>query len=300
MKKSKLNPEVRRERIAGYLFMLPNLIGFTVFVAYPVLYGLVLSFMKNTTLSKFSFVGLENFIEMFTDPRVINSLKNNVIYSFITVPLTVILALFVAVLVFNLPRFNNAFKNVLFLPYITSSIAVATVWKVLYLPSKGAINSILMYIGIAEPPRWLVSQTWALPAIMIVAIWQAFGYTMLFLLAGLQGIPKDLYEAGEMDGAVGFKSFCYITFPMLSPTLFFVLIINMINSFKVFDLILQMTEGGPAGATNVLVFRIYQEGIANLNMGYASAIAMLLFVIVLSITIIQFVLQKRWVFYAED
>ena len=133
-----------------------------------------------------------------------------------------------------------------------------------------------------------------------MAIWQSFGFTMVFFLAGMQGIPRDIYEAGDLDGAVGFRRFIYITFPLLSPTIFFVLITNLISSFKVFDIILQMTGGGPANSTNVLVYLIYKEGITNLKYGYASALSMVLFVIILVITLIQMGLEKKWVFYSEE
>ena len=251
-------------------------------------------------MKRFEFVGLANFMKLFSDKYIGISLKNNLEFTVKGVPCTVLLALLAAVLVFHAPKLSQVFRNVLFLPYITSSIAVATVWKIMYLPDKGVINALLNAVGIMETPRWLYSTSTSMISVVIVAVWQGFGYAMLFLLAGLQGIPQALYEAGEMDGAVGWKRFVHITFPLLTPTIFFVVVTNMINSFKVFDLILQMTEGGPANSTNVLVYRIYQEGILKMNMGYASAIAMLLFALVLILTIVQFILQKRWVFYSEE
>lgn len=302
MKKRKMwhSKTGRREIFAAYCFILPGFIGFLVFTAYPIISGLVLSFMENKTLSRYEFVGLQNYEKMLTDDYVWHALKNNIKYACMQVPLTIIISLFLSIVVFGLRKFQNVYRNILFLPHITSTLAIAVIWKVLFLPDQGLINTMLRGIGLDNPPRWLVSETWALPAVVIVAVWQSIGFTMLLFLAGLQGIPKGYYEAGELDGAVGLKKFFYITFPLLSPTIFFVTITNIINSFKVFDIVLQMTSGGPANSTNVLVYKIYDEGITNLRFGYASAIAMLLFVVILLVTLIQFRLQKRWVYYGEE
>ena len=275
------------------------MLAFLIIVAYPMVYGIAMSFFENVTLNSYVFVGLDNFKDMFSSSVVLKSLKNNLIYPLMVVPGTICLSLLISELVFRLPRGGGIFRNTLFLPHITSGIAVATIWKVLFLPDTGLINMVLKSIGIASPPRWLASTTWALPSIAIVAIWQAFGFSMLFFLAGLQGIPKEMYEAGELDGAIGFKRFLYITFPMLTPTIFFVTVTNIIGSFKVFDLILMMTNGGPANATNVMVYQIYKAGIVNLRYGYASAISLVLFAIILLITFIQMILEKKWVFYGE-
>lgn len=300
VRKKRISRNRKKEIIAAWCFILPGLLGFAIFIAYPIISGLVLSFMENKTLTRYEFVGLKNYVKMLKDDYVWGALKNNIKYACMQVPCTMIISLFLSVLVFNLKKFQNLYRNVLFLPHICSTLAIAVIWKVLFLPDQGLINAMLRFIGIADPPRWLQSEAWAMPAVVIVAVWQSIGFTMLLFLAGLQGIPKGYYEAGELDGAVGLKKFFYITFPLLSPTIFFVMITNIINSFKVFDIVLQMTAGGPANSTNVLVYKIYQEGIANLRFGYASAIALLLFLIILVITLIQFKLQKRWVYYGED
>ena len=292
--------QVRRSVLSGYLFLVPNMVGFITFFAYPLVTSLVMSFMKNKGLRSYVFCGTENYVKMFQDSRIIRSLQNNGMFTFVVVPLTVILALFVAVMLFKLAHFKTLCRVVYFLPHITSSVAIALVWKVFFLPEQGPVNAILKTIGFTSTPGWLMSTTWAMPALCIVSIWQHFGFQMVILLAGLQGIPRDLYEAAEIDGATGWKAFRFITFPMLSPTIFFVLTTGVINSFKVCDLVLQMTTGGPSGSTNVLAYRIYVEGIESVNRGYASAIAMLLFVIVLGVTILQFRLQGKWVFYSEE
>lgn len=175
-------------------------------------------------------------------------------------------------------------------------VSVATVWNLILAPS-GPLNQLLRMVGISNPPGWLLDQNWALYSVIIVAIWKNFGYYMIILLAGLQGIPKYLYESAEIDGATKRQCFTNITVPMLSPTIFLCLVTIIIAAFQEFDLINILTKGGPGRATNVLVFRIYTEGFVNVKMGYASAIAYTLFAIIMVITLIQFVLQKKWVNY---
>lgn len=167
-------------------------------------------------------------------------------------------------------------------------------------PDKGMINNFLRTIGIANPPSWFAATNTALYSVVIVAIWAGFGFNMVIFLAGLQGIPRELYEAGELDGTNRWQAFTHITFPMLSPTIFFLTCMSVISSFKVFDFIFQLTQGGPGNATTVLVYRIYYEGIVIMRFGYASAIAYLLFVLILALTLLQFYLQKKWVYYSED
>ena len=175
-------------------------------------------------------------------------------------------------------------------------VSVATVWNLILAPS-GPLNQLLRMVGISNPPGWLLDQNWALYSVIIVAIWKNFGYYMIILLAGLQGSPKYLYESAEIDGATKRQCFTNITVPMLSPTIFLCLVTIIIAAFQEFDLINILTKGGPGRATNVLVFRIYTEGFVNVKMGYASAIAYTLFAIIMVITLIQFVLQKKWVNY---
>ncbi|MNI09949.1 Lactose transport system permease protein LacF [compost metagenome] len=187
------------------------------------------------------------------------------------------------------------FRTAIFLPHITATIAVAVVWQLLYNPTMGPINGILKSLGIDQPPLWLASTTWALPSVIIVSIWHSVGYYMVLYLAGLQGIPKDLYEAASLDGAGKTSQFKNITLPMLSPVIFFTVIIGIINSFKVFDLIYVLTKGGPGRSTHVLVYDIYYTAFQRYEYGYASAMAYILFAIILVITLIQFRGQKKWV-----
>lgn len=285
--------------IKGYLFILPNFIGFFVFLLLPIIMGFVISLTNYDGYKKFDFVGLANYINMLKDDYVMVSLKNNILYTVVTVPVIIVLALLLACGLNAGVKGTGLFRALFFFPTISSMVAVGIVWKLLLNPTQGPLNQILMAIGIAEPPKWLASTKWAMWGVMIVAIWKQAGYYMIMLLSGLQSIPQQLYESAKVDGANGFVRFFRITLPMLSPTLFMVVILNIINSFQVFDLISVMTDGGPGRATNVLVYRIYQEGFKYSKMGYASAIAYFLFLIILVVTLIQFRGQKKWVTYME-
>lgn len=287
----------KSEVISGYLFILPSLVIFITFMIIPIFMGLYISLTDYDGFKTMNFVGLQNYTAMFRDSYFLVSFKNNIVYTLFTVPGTLILSLLLAVAVNKGIKGSSVFKTVFFFPYITSMVAVGIIWTLLFNPTVGPINNFLKSIGIANPPGWLLSTKSALPAVMIVTVWKWAGYYMIIFLAGLQGIPKQLYEASEVDGASGLTKFFHITLPLLSPTTFLILILLIINSFQVFDLINIMTEGGPGGATNVLVYRIYQEGFKYMHFGYASAEAYFLFAIILIITGIQFWGQKKWVVY---
>lgn len=287
----------KSEVIAGFLCLLPNLVGFTLFMIIPIIMGFCISLTDYDGFRQMNFVGLQNYIDMFTDGYFTVSMKNNILFTIVTVPLTLVVSLLLAVAVNSVIKGSNVFRMLFFFPYITSMVAVGIIWALLFNPKVGPINNVLRAIGFADVPGWLLSTTWALPAIMIVQIWKMAGYYMIIFLAGLQGISRDLYEAAEIDGASARKRFWSITLPLLSPTTFMVMILLIINSFQVFDLIQIMTEGGPGRATNVLVYRIYQEGFKYNHFGYASAEAYFLFAVILVVTIIQFRGQKKWVVY---
>lgn len=261
-------------------------------------YGLLLSFTSNRNAgAALKFNGLANYIRLFTKDSYFQiALTNNLIYALLFTPGVLIVALLVAMLLNSKIRGKTALRTICFFPYLTSMVSVATVWNLILAPS-GPLNQLLRMVGISNPPGWLLDQNWALYSVIIVAIWKNFGYYMIILLAGLQGIPKYLYESAEIDGATKRQCFTNITVPMLSPTIFLCLVTIIIAAFQEFDLINILTKGGPGRATNVLVFRIYTEGFVNVKMGYASAIAYTLFAIIMVITLIQFVLQKKWVNY---
>lgn len=293
MKKRKF----KREWLKGYLFILPNFVGFFIFMAVPIIMGLAISFTDYSGFGMPDFIGLKNYVEMFQDEYFQVSLVNNLLYTLVTVPGTIVVSLLLAVAVNTGIKGKGFFKTMFFFPTITSMVAVGIVWAMILNPYTGPLNQFLKAIGIDNPPMWLASSDTALLTVMLVAIWKQAGYYMVIILAGLQSIPKQLYEAAEIDGAGSIARFFKITLPMLSPTMFMVLILNIINSFQVFDLINIMTEGGPGRSTNVLVYRIYQEGFQQLKFGYASAMAYFLFLIVLIVTLIQFRGQKKWVTY---
>ncbi len=297
-KKKKTGIPTRYKKYAqGYLFLVPNFLGFFLFMFIPIIMGFGISLTDYDGFQKMNFVGIKNYIDMFRDSYFLVSLKNNFLYTLVTVPATIILAILLAVALNTGIKGMSAFKAFYYFPSISSMVAVGIVWSVLFNPMNGPINSFLQGLGMENPPKWLASTSMALWAVMIVAVWKQTGYYMVMLLAGLQSIPKQLYEAAEIDGANAVVRFFKITLPMLSPVTFMVTILTIISSFQVFDLINVMTKGGPGYATNVLVYRIYQEGFKYMRYGYASAMAYFLFLIILIITLIQFRGQKKWVTY---
>ncbi len=277
----------RKNTLTAWSFVAPNFIGFFLFTLIPVVFSLVLAFMKWDSFGTPEFVGLKNFSKMIGDDTFWISLKNTVFYTVGVVPLTLICSLGLAILLNQKIRGVKFFRTAFFFPYVTSLVAIAVVWNMLFHPTMGPINQFLK-LFIENPPGWTSSSDWALTAIIIVSVWRNMGYYMILYLAGLQSINQEMYEAAEIDGANKWRQFWNVTLPSLRPTTFFVTIMLVINCFKVFDLVQVMTEGGPGRATNVLVYEVYNEAFVKFNFGYASAIAMVLFVIVLVITIIQF------------
>ncbi|MWV42173.1 ABC transporter permease subunit [Paenibacillus sp. HJL G12] len=284
--------------VPGTMFILPAFVLFAVFIFIPLIYGFVMSFTDYGGFNmKSNFIGFDNYSKLFHDDYFLISLKNNFIYTLLFVPLTMLLALLAAIALNNVLHLRKYLRMAFYFPQITSMVSIAIVWGLLLNPISGPINQMLKAIGISNPPEWLMSSSWALLAIVLVAVWKSFGYYMIILLAGIQGIPTHLYESAKLDGASKFQQFLYITLPSLSPTLFMVLILTIINSFQVFDLVSVMTNGGPGRSTNVLVFRIYQEAFMNYRMGYAAAMSTVLFLIIMIISLIQFKLEKKWVTY---
>ena len=281
----------------AYMFLLPNFIGFLCFTLIPIVCSMGLSFMEWDSANPMKFVGLENFKRLVTDSTFRISLWNTVYYSIFTVPLTMAAALGLALILNQKLKGIHIFRTIFFFPHVASLVAVAVVWNLLFHPTLGPINNVLRAIGIANPPGWTSTIDWAMPVIIIVSIWKSMGYYMILYLSGLQAIPGELYEAAKVDGANAFERFKNITLPMLTPTTFFVSIMLTIACFKVFDLISVMTNGGPGRATNVLVYYIYNTAFISYEFGYASAVSMVLFAIVLAITIVQFKAEKKWVSY---
>ncbi|MGO4790498.1 carbohydrate ABC transporter permease [Paenibacillus sp. 2KB_20] len=286
----------RKEALIGWLFLAPEIVGMLLLNVFALGFSLYLSLSDWDMLSGvqgIEFTGLDNFIKMFHDPTIIQAIKNNLIYMVLTVPIPIAIALVLSVLIHNSVFFKSYFKVAFFIPYISSIIAVAAVWSALFHPSLGPINQFLMDIGISSPPKWLVDPKTSLLAISIISSWAGLGYTIIIYMAGLTNISNEIYEAADIDGASSIKKFFAITVPMLRPTTFFLLITMLIGSFKVFDIIAFLTEGGPNNSSTVLVFRIYEEGFKYYNMGYASAISWLLFAIIGLITALTWKMRNE-------
>ena len=282
------------------LFLLPSLIGFLIFVFIPTITVIGLAFTNYSGGFNISYVGLDNFIQALTNSTFQKALSNTIWFTLATVFFQLLLGFIFAVILNGKLIGRTFFRAVIFLPVILSNIAVSLIFVLIFHPSKGPLNNFLLSMGLPAVP-WLTSPSTALLTIIIVTLWQSFGYYMILFLSGLQSISPELYEAGEIDGANAFQRLIHITVPMLSPTTFLRVIMAIINSFKVFDQIFAMTGGqlggGPAGSTTVLVFDIYQRAFTNYEMGYASAESLILLLIVLLITIIQYRGQHKWVTY---
>jgi multiple sugar transport system permease protein len=287
----------RREARAAWLFLIPSLILFTVFTALPVVSAFLISFSHWDLFNPPRWAFLDNYIALFNDPIFRQVLGNTGYYVALAVPLQMLLGLLCALGLNRGVPGQAFFRVVYFLPVVTSTVAAGLVWAWLFNSNFGLINMGLSAVGISDLPKWLVSSRWAMPAVITVSVWQGLGYAMVLFLAGLQNIRKDLYEAAALDGATGWTRFLHLTLPLLSPMTFFVLIISIIGSFQVFELVFVMTKAGPANATNTLVYFIYQNGFMFYQMGIASAAAMVLFLIVLVLTLVQYRLQNRWVHY---
>lgn len=285
----------RRKTLVAYSFILPNLVGFFIFTFVPIVFSLLLSFCEWDSGNPLRFVGLKNFITMFTNDKSFwISLKNTIYYTVVTTPLTLGLALFLAV-VMNKPLKGRVFfRSVLFFPYVASLVAIAVVWMALFNPEKGPVNGILMALGVANPPRWAASTTWAMPTIIGLTVWKGMGYYMIVYLAALQGISRELYEAASLDGANSWGQFWNVTWPGILPTTFYILMMLLVATFKSYDTMYITTQGGPGEATKVLAYHIYNQAFKNSKFGYASAVAMVLLVIILIVTLIQFKYEKKF------
>lgn len=289
-----------KQNLVAYSFIAPNFIGFAVFTLGPVIFAFILAFVQWDGNNPMQFVGLKNFALMFGNKRFLASLRNTIVYCIATVPLTLACALGLAILLNQKIKGRNFFRTVGFFPYVASLVAVAAVWNMLFSPAKsGPVNMILYHLGVSAQnlPKWAADKDWVMFTIILFSVWKNMGYYMVIYLAGLQGINSELYEAGSLDGANAWQKFLYITWPQLQPTTFFVTIILTINCFKVYDIV-YMLAGGNTGVLNesaiVLVYHIYEEAFRNWNLGYASAVAMILFLMVLVVTLIQFRGEKKY------
>jgi multiple sugar transport system permease protein len=278
------------------IFLGPNLIGFLVFTLWPVIMTFYLSLNAYDILTPMKFIGLENYRSLLQDPVFIRVFKNTWIYTLTTVPIGVVLSLFLAIALDKSGKGIRFFRGAFFIPVISSMVSIGVVWQWMYNPEFGLINNLLARIGI-RGPMWLTSDKTAMLSLIIVAVWKNLGYNMLLFLAGLQNIDRNYYEAAEIDGAGWWQQFRNITVPLLAPTTFFVLVMAFIGSFQVFDLVMMMTQGGPGRATSVVVHYLYQNAFKFFKMGYASAMAYVLFAVIMVVTGVQMLFQKKWVGY---
>ncbi|QQA43383.1 carbohydrate ABC transporter permease [Pelagovum pacificum] len=280
----------RRASLVAYSFIAPNFLGFVIFTLGPICAAFALAFMHWDGNNPIEWAGLDNLFKLFEDRAFKAALWNTIVYTVFSVPLTLAAALGVAVLLNGKIRGRNFFRTAMFFPYVASLVAVAVVWNMLFNPAMGPVNMILYTLGVdpSNLPGWAADRNYAMATVILFGVWKDLGYFMVIYLAGLQGIPRELYEAADIDGANSWQKFWRITVPQLAPTTFFVTVIMTIQSFKVFDQIFMITQGGPGTSTLVLVYHIYNESFVSWDLGYASMVAMVLFLIVLTVTVIQF------------
>ncbi len=286
-----------REALEAYILILPTVIGLILFTAGPILASLYFSFTNWNLLSPPKWRGFDNYIELFTkDPLFWVTIKNTAYYVLGTVPTGAVLALLLAIALNQKIKGLAIFRTIYFIPVVSSVVAISVLWSWLYQADFGLINQLLRSLGF-KGVGWLSSPTWAMPAVIIMSIWHGLGYNIVIFIAGLQSIPQDYYEAARIDGATAWQNFRHITIPLVSPVTFFVIILSLISSFQVFEQAYVMTQGGPVNATKTIVYYLYQTGFMNFHMGYASALAYVLFMVIVVLTLFQFSLQKRWVHY---
>lgn len=298
-KKNTLSNLRKIEEYTGWFCVLPVLLGILIFQVYPLIFSFYASLTSWNLTSTPEFIGFSNFTSLFTTDRFfLKALSNTTIYALGTVFPTAALGLLFAVLLNLEIRGRFIYRAIYFVPVVAPLVSIAILWQWIYEPNFGILNFILKIFGV-QGPVWLGSSDWALLALIIAAIWRGLGYDIVLFLAGLQSISRDYYEAGAIDGANPIQNFFYITLPLLSPVTFLVVVLGVIDAFQVFTMPYVMTHGGPANATISIVLLLYNNAFQYSQMGLASAIAYCLFAIVLALTLINFALQKYWVFYED-
>lgn len=301
MRKSGFLPELtpkQREAFVGYLFILPTYIGFTIFILYPLIESVRISFQEFSLLRGSTYIGFDNYVQMFADPRLRIAYINTVVFTLFAVFFNAGIGLILAVMLNRrLPvLMRNLYRSIFFFPVLIAHTYIAVIWRFLYQYDTGVINYYLGVFGV-DPIPWLSNTHWAMAAIIILDVWKNTGFAMLVFLAGLQSISNEYYEAAQLDGANERQLFFRITIPLLSPTIFFILVIFMIGALQVFDTIIVLTQGGPGDATRSVVLYVYEIAFRTFNMGYAAAVSMTLFAIILVLTALQFWISRRWVHY---
>jgi len=289
---------MKRQRLIGYLFVLPSVLGVTVFFLLPLLFSFGLAFTNwlGPAGRGLKFTGLANFQRLFSDEIFLKALGNNILY-LLHVPMSVALGFLAASALNQKVYARNALRASFFLPYLISAIAIGFSWMLLFHPTQGPINHLLRSIGVAKPPNWLASTSSAMSAIIIISTWHSLGFNMIIFLAVLQDVPRELKEAAAIDGASSWQITRHVTLPFISPITFFLLVIGTMNAFKSFGLIQAVTGGGPANSTLTLPLYVYRTAFRYYELGYASTIAIILFLIIFAFTVVQWYGQKKWVHY---
>ncbi|HEY3268811.1 MAG TPA: sugar ABC transporter permease [Armatimonadota bacterium] len=288
----------RKEAMWGYLFAAAPLLGFLIFGLIPIVMSLLLAFAKWDMFRDPRWAGFTNFARVSHDPIVLQSFVNTLVF-FIGVPIGMALSLLLALALNRKIRGINWYRAIYYLPSVSSIVAVSLLWQWIFNPEKGLLNMYLLKVGIAGP-EWLQNPLWVKPALILMGIWGGLGPNMILFLAGLQGVPQSLYEAASIDGATARQQFWHVTWPMLTPTTFFISIMGAIGAMQYFGQIYIMTQGGPEHASTSYMFYLWQQAFTYYRMGYASALAWVLGVIIILITVCQFQLAKRWVYYESN
>ncbi|RUM10919.1 sugar ABC transporter permease [Rhizobium fabae] len=289
-----LKPETR----TAMVFLLPSFLGFMIFMALPIVASLALSFTSWQLISTPSFVGFQNYVRLFTvDPAFYTILRNTLFFAVEYLALNIIVSLTLAVWISSIKHGKAIFRVIFFLPTFTPTIAASVVWLLIFTPD-GLADTIIRALGLGLP-NFLLNPSWAMQAIVLVTLWANVGYNVVMFNAALDLVPKHYLEAATIDGANAWQRFWRIRLPLISPTIFFATVMTAITSLQVFDEIYAMTRGGPGSATATLGFAIYQKGFANFQMGYASALAWVMFVMIMALTVLQFRMQRKWVHYDE-
>lgn len=296
--RKRMSPRRRKEVFWGYLFIAPTVLGLTVFLIGPIFYSFFMSLFKWDNLNPPVYLGLANFQRLFTDKVVLGELWQTLLFTFTIVPISIALALLLAnMLNKDLPG-TGFFRSAFFTPYITLAVASALVWQSMFNSKFGLVNGVLALFGI-QGPMWLTDVPWVRVVIILMGVWGRVGYTSILLLAGIKSIPKSYHESAQIDGARPYQAFLRITLPMVTPQIFFVLCTGLIDGFKMFDAVYVFgkTNTIVRDGIRTMVYGIFERGFTFMEMGYASAEAVVLFVLIMSITVLQFIMQKKWVIY---
>lgn len=293
---------MKKSKISNYIWaavlLAPLMIGLFIFYIIPFFQNFFYSFTDLGSFGNWSWIGLENYERLFQDQEVWISFKNTLVYTIVSVPITIALSIAIAQLLNQQIKGKSAYRLLFFLPAITMPAAIAMIWKWIYNGQFGILNQIINFFGI-DSINWISDANFAMFALIIVGIWSGLGMNIIYFLAGLQSVPRTFYEAADIDGANPFQKFFNITLPLLSPTIFFVTITSLIKSFQMFDLLFMLIsrQSNAINATKSVVYVFYQHAFEFMDKGYASAISIILFIVILIITVIQLRLQKKWVNY---